>query len=145
MKKLFLASMILIFSLMAQAQISVPKLPALKDAAASALKNFIAPPPIGDVAKTTDGVVSKLMGALAPGADKKGALISAVSGFLKKKQGIIGTAKSDPAKYLSQFNPLQQGLFGKIKGILGASSFTKFLGLKPAGGDPANILSNLFF
>jgi hypothetical protein len=85
------------------------------------------------------------MSALAVGTDKKAGLTSAIGGFLKQKQGILGLAKTDPAKYLSQFNPLQQGLFGKLKGILGAANFTKFLGLKPAGGNPANLLSNLFF
>jgi len=145
MKKLILGIGFLFFCLMAEAQLNIPKLPALKGAATSVLKNFIAPPPIGDAAKTSDGVVSKLISSLATGGDKKAVLTSAIKDFLVKKQGIIGLAKNDPSSYLSKFTPLQQGLFGKLKGILGAATFTKFLGLKPAGGDPANILSNLFF
>ena len=65
---------------------------------------------------------------------------------LKQKKDITGLADSNPTSYLSKFNPLQQGLFGKLKGIIGASTFTKFLGLKPSGsGIAGNALSHLFF
>ncbi len=145
MKKLGLLLMLLLIGLMVEAQVTLPKMPVSKDVVGTTLKNFIAPPPIGDIGKTTDGVVGKLMSSLALGADKKPALTSAISGFLKDKQGFIGLAKSAPAEYLSKFNPLQKGLFGKLKSTIGAAAFTKFMGLKPAGGDATNVLSNLFF
>jgi hypothetical protein len=77
---------------------------------------------------------------------QKPKLTDMVSGFLTSKKGITGLADSNPTSYLSKFNPLQQGLFGKMKGLIGASAFTKFLGLKPSGNNIAgNALSNLFF
>jgi hypothetical protein len=80
-----------------------------------------------------------------PSGQKTG-LADAISGFLTRKKDIVGLADTNPTSYLSKFNPLQKGLFDKIKGIVGASAFTKFLGLKPAGDKAAgNVLSNLFF
>jgi hypothetical protein len=40
---------------------------------------------------------------------------------------------------------MQQGLFGKMKGIMGAGNFSKFLNMKPSGSGAGNVLSNLFF
>lgn len=145
MKKLGMVLMVLIIGLMAEAQVTVPKMPVTKDVAGPALKDFVAPPAIGDIGQTTDGVVGNLMSSLALGADKKPAITEAIGGFLKEKQGFIGLAQTDPAKYLSKFNPLQKGLFGKLKTTMGAATFTKFMGLKPAAGDATNILGNLFF
>jgi hypothetical protein len=109
------------------------------------LKDFVAPPAIGDIGTTTDGIVNNLMSSLALGQDKKSGLTGAIGSFLKDKSSFIDLAKTDPTQYLQKFNPLQKGLFGKLKGIMGATAFTKFLGLKPAGGSATNILSNLFF
>ena len=120
-------------------QVTVPKtVPSTKD--------FIKPPAIGDITKTASGIVGELMSKLSlPGTQKTG-LTNAISGFLTKKKDIVGLADTNPTSYLSKFNPLQKGLFDKIKGIVGASAFTKFLGLKPsADGAAGNILSNLFF
>jgi hypothetical protein len=79
-------------------------------------------------------------------SSQKTDLTSALSGFLTDKKGFAGLSNTDPASYLSKFNPLQQGLFGKLKGIMGASAFTKFLGLKPSGSNiVGNAFSHLFF
>jgi len=109
-------------------------------------KDFIKPPAIDDVDKTTGSIVDELTSKLTLPAAQKPKLTDVISGFLKQKKDITGLADSNPTSYLSKFNPLQQGLFGKLKGIMGASVFTKFLGLKPSGsGAAGNILSNLFF
>ena len=124
---------------------AVPKAPST-ESVTNQLKNFVQPPAIGDVGKTTGSIVDKLMGGLSLGADKKSSLTSAISGFLKNKEGILGLAKTDPSQYLSKFNPMQKGLFSKLKGIVGATAFTKFLGMKPSGNNIAgDVLSNLFF
>lgn len=123
------------------AQIPIPKTDA-----SSLAKNFIKPPAIGDIAKTSGGIADLLGSKLSLPDTKKPSITDAVSGFLKKKQGIMGLADSNPTDYLSKFNPMQNDLFGKLKGIMGATAFTKFLGLKPSGSDVAgNLLSNLFF
>ena len=109
-------------------------------------KEFMKPPAIGDVGTTTNSIVDILTSKLSLPAAQKPKLIDAISGFLTKKKDITGLADTNPTDYLSKFNPLQKGLFGKLKGIMGASAFTKFLGLKPSGsGAAGNLLSNLFF
>jgi hypothetical protein len=139
MKKLILAFVLFACYSMGQAQVTVPKtIPSTKD--------FIKPPAIGDVGKTTGSIVDDLTSKLSLPATQKPKLTDAISGFLTKKKDITGLADTNPASYLSKFNPLQKGLFDKLKGIMGASVFTKFLGLKPSGsGAAGNILSNLFF
>ena len=145
MKKFLLLLVVLSAGLIAEGQITMPKVPSTQDLTNSALKNFIAPPAIGDLGKTTSGITDKLMSSLGLASGAKSGLSSLIGGFLKEKQGFLGLAKTDPAQYLSKFSPLQSGLFGKLKSQLGEAVFSKFLGLKPAGGDATNILSNLFF
>ncbi len=128
-----------------QAQIAVPKVDK-QTSGTAALKDFIKPPAIGDVGGATNGIVDMLTSKLALPGSQKPQLTDAITGFLTNKKSILGLADSNPTSYLAKFNPLQQGLFGKLKGVMGAASFTKFLGLKPAGSNIAgNALSNLFF
>jgi len=130
-----------------QAQFALPKIDTKSvESATSALKNFVKPPAIGDVGGTAGTIVDMLSSKLSLPAALKPKLISAVSGFLTNKKSITGLADTNPTGYLAKFNPLQKGLFGKLKGIMGTSAFTKMLGLKPTGSDIAgNALSNLFF
>jgi len=139
MKKLILAFALFACYGTSQAQVTVPK-------TTVSTQDFIKPPAIGDIDKTTSSVVDDLTSKLSLPAAQKPKLIDAIGGFLKQKKDIIGLADTNPTDYLSKFNPLQKGLFGKLKGIMGSSIFTKFLGLKPSGsGAAGNILSNLFF
>ena len=139
MKKITLAFLFIASVGICSAQVTVPN-------TAPSTKDFIKPPAVGDVDKTTTSVVDDLTSKLSLPAVQKPKLIDIISGFLKQKKDITGLADSNPTSYLSKFNPLQQGLFGKLKGIIGASTFTKFLGLKPSGsGIAGNALSHLFF
>jgi len=139
MKKIVLAFLLIASFEICNAQVTVPK-------TTSSTKDFIKPPAIDDVDKTTSSVVDELISKLSLPAVQKPNLINVISGFLKQKKDITGLADSNPTNYLSKFNPLQQGLFGKLKGIIGASAFTKFLGLKPSdSGIAGNVLSHLFF
>lgn len=143
MKKLVLALFGIALVNIVQAQINLPK---GGGKAADVLNSFIKPPAIGNVDQTTSGIVGKLIKDLALPGTQKDPLTSAIGGFLKEKQGIMGLANTKPADYLAKFNPLQKGLFGKLKGIMGAAAFSKFLGMKPSGnGIAGNLLSNLFF
>jgi hypothetical protein len=141
MKKIIFAISLVTCYSICQAQITIPKTDPAKTI--SAAKNFIKPPAIGDVGSTTSGIVDQLSSKLSLPAAQKPKLTDAISGFLTKKKDITGLADSNPTDYLSKFNPMQKGLFGKMKGIMGASAFTKFLGMKPAGA--TGLLSNLFF
>ena len=139
MKKIVLAFLLIASFGICNAQVTVPK-------TAPSTKDFIKPPAIDDVDKTTSSVVDDLTSKLSLPAAQKPKLTDIISGFLKQKKDITGLADSNPTNYLSKFNPLQQGLFGKLKGIMGSSVFTKFLGLKPSGtGIMGNALSHLFF
>ena len=139
MKKIVLAFLLIASFGICNAQVTVPK-------TAPSTKDFIKPPAIGDIDKTTSSVVDDLTSKLSLPDAQKPKLTDIISGFLKQKKDITGLADSNPTSYLSKFNPLQQGLFGKLKGIIGASTFTKFLGLKPSGsGIAGNALSHLFF
>ena len=144
MKKIILVFSMITFYSVSHAQVSLPK--ADPSTAISSAKDFVKPPAIGDVGKTTNSIVNDLSSKLSLPAAQKPQLTDAISGFLTKKKDITGLADSNPTSYLSKFNPMQKGLFGKMKGIMGATAFTKFLGLKPSGsGIAGNALSNLFF
>jgi hypothetical protein len=140
MKKIILVfSLIACFSI-SRAQVTIPK------TVSSSAANFIKPPAIGDIGGTTKGIVDMLGSKLALPDGQKPQLTDVISGFLTKKKDITGLASTNPTDYLSKFNPLQKGLFDKMKGIMGATAFTKFLGLKPSGsGVAGNLLSHLFF
>jgi hypothetical protein len=140
MKRLLLAAALLLgVNFASQAQIKIP------GGADEVLKNFTAPPAIGDIGKTAGGIADILGSKLSLSGDQKKSTLDAVTGFLKDKQGIMGLVKSNPADYLKKFNPLQSGLFGKLKGIMGAAKFADFLKLKPTSNIAGNLLSNLFF
>ncbi len=122
------------------AQVTIPK----TDPSAL-VKDFVKPPAIGDIGKTTSGIMGLLSG-LGMTDTQKPKISDLVSGFLGQKQDILGLADKNPAEYLKKFNPLQKGLFDKMKGVMGASMFTKFLGMKPTGKNiGTSLLSNLFF
>lgn len=145
MKKIFVLSIFTAFCLVSQAQVSIPKIDT-KSMTSSALKDFVKPPAIVDIGKTAGSIVDMLSSKLSLPASVKPQLLDAVSGFLTSKKPLTALADTNPAGYLAKFNPLQQGLFGKLKGIMGADSFSKMLGLKPTGNNVAgNVLSNLFY
>jgi len=140
MKKLILS--IALFTMVASvsAQITLPK----TDPTALT-KDFVKPPAIGDIGKTTSGIMG-MLGGLGMSDAQKPKISDLIGGFLGQKQGILGLASKDPAGYLAKFNPMQKGLFDKMKGIMGATMFSKFLGMKPSGKNiSSNLLSNLFF
>ena len=112
MKKITLAFLLIASFGICNAQVSVPK-------TTPSTKDFIKPPAIGDIDKTTSSVVDDLTSKLSLPDAQKPKLTDIISGFLKQKKDITGLADSNPTNYLSKFNPLQQGLFGKLKGIIG--------------------------
>jgi hypothetical protein len=144
MKKLLLMMLLAGIWVTSQAQIKMPKVDT--NAATSALTDFVKPLDIGDVTKTSGGITDMLTSKLGLPASQKTDLNKAIGSFLTDKKGILGLAAKNPTDYLAKFNPLQQGLFGKLKGIMGASAFTKLMGLKPSSKNAAtDILSHLFF
>jgi hypothetical protein len=140
MKSLLMFVLIIMLGLHGNAQITLPKTDPT-----SLVNDFVKPPAIGDIGKTTSGIMG-MLGGLGLTDAQKPKLTDAISGFLGQKKGILGLAGKNPADYLAKFNPLQKGLFDKMKGIMGATAFSKFLGMKPSGNNiGTNLLSNLFF
>ena len=64
---------------------------------------------------------------------------------MKSKSEILPLATSDKSKYTTQLNALTSNLTSKLKPILTASQYTKFLGLKPTTNTASNVLSQLFY
>ncbi|WP_295124636.1 hypothetical protein [uncultured Chitinophaga sp.] len=98
-----------------------------------------------DVNSAANAILGKLTPALGLSAAQKPNVLTAVTGFLKDKSGIMGLLNTDKAAYTSKLTGLQNGLFGKLKGILSLAQYTKFLGLKPKAADAANVLTQLFY
>ena len=145
MKKIIVVLLFTAFYSIGLAQITVPKIDT-NGGTATTMKDFVKPPAIGDVVGTTSGIVDLLSRKLSLPAALKPKLTESVSDFLTEKKGIASLAYTSPKDYLAKFNPLQKGLFEKMKGIMGTTAFIKFLGLKPSGSNiSGNVLSHLFF
>ena len=98
-----------------------------------------------DVKSLTTSIVGKLVPALAVTSQQKPGVTSAISSFLGDKAKILSLKTSDPAAYTTKQTSLFSTLKTKLATALVASQVNKFMGLKPATNDPANVLSNLFF
>lgn len=98
-----------------------------------------------NVKSIASGIMSKQGPSLALSAIQKPKVLSTVTDFLNKKSGILGLAKSYKAQYADKLACLNTGLRDKMKGILTASLYTQFLGLKTKAPSPTNPLSQLFF
>lgn len=109
-----------------------------KSTAAAAAAGF-------DVNALTSGIMGKLSPALVLTAAQKPKVTSAITEYLTQKAQIIAKQKTNPAEYTQRQMGIFQGLKSKLAGILVKNQMNKFLGLKPATNDPANVLSQLFF
>ena len=113
---------------------------------AATVKNFIKPPALGDIGKTATSITNALSGRLGVASNQQSALQGIITGFLTDKTKLLPLATSNPAGYLQQFNPLQQTMLGKLRGILGTARFGQMMNLKPTGNNiAANPLSHLFY
>ena len=81
MKKLTLAFLLITSFGICGAQVTVPK-------TTPSIKDFIKPPVIGDVDKTTSSIVDDLTSKLSLPTVQKPNLIDVISGFLKQKKDI---------------------------------------------------------
>lgn len=98
-----------------------------------------------DVNTLSSGIMGKLGPALALTAAQKPKVAAAVTEYLKQKAQFVDKQKTNPAEYMQRQMGIAQGLKSKLTGILLKNQMNKFLGLKPASNDPANVLSQLFF
>ena len=98
-----------------------------------------------DVNTISSGIMGKLVPALALTTAQKPKVAAAVTEYLKQKAQFVDKQKTNPAEYTQRQMGIAQGLKSKLTGILLKNQMNKFLGLKPASNDPANVLSQLFF
>ena len=98
-----------------------------------------------DVNSVSEKIMSKLTTALTLTKDQQPKVLATVTNFLKSKSEILALAGSDKSKYNTQLNALTTDLTSKLKPILSASQYTKFLGLKPTTNTASNVLSQLFY
>ena len=98
-----------------------------------------------DVNSVSEKIMSKLTTALTLTKDQQPKVLATVTNFLKSKSEILALAGSDKSKYNTQLNALTTNLTSKLKPILSATQYTKFLGLKPTTNTATNVLSQLFY
>jgi len=98
-----------------------------------------------DVNSLSSSIMGKLGPALSLTTAQKPKVADAVAEYLKQKAQFVDKQKTNPAEYTQRQMGIFQGLKSKLTGILVKNQMNKFLGLKPATNDPANVLSQLFF
>ena len=98
-----------------------------------------------DVNSLATSIMGKLSPELALTAAQKPKVTAAVTDYLTQKAQFVTKQKTNPAEYTQRQSGIFQGLKSKLTGILLKNQMNKFLGLKPATNDPANLLSQLFF
>lgn len=98
-----------------------------------------------DVNALTSGIMGKISPALVLTAAQKPKVTAAVTEYLTQKAQFVTKQKTNPAEYAQRQMGVFQGLKSKLAGILVKNQMNKFLGLKPASNDPANVLSQLFY
>lgn len=98
-----------------------------------------------DVNALTSGIMGKISPALVLTAAQKPKVTAAVTEYLTQKAQFVTKQKTNPAEYTQRQMGVFQGLKSKLAGILVKNQMNKFLGLKPASNDPANVLSQLFY
>ncbi len=98
-----------------------------------------------DVNSVSEKIMSKLTTALTLTKDQQPKVLATVTNFLKSKSEILALAGSDKSKYNTQLNALTTDLTSKLKPILSATQYTKFIGLKPTTNTATNVLSQLFY
>ncbi|MBC9929544.1 hypothetical protein [Chitinophaga qingshengii] len=101
--------------------------------------------PLINTSGIAGSILQKLTPALGLSAVQQPKVSNLLTNFLKQKAGIMPLQQTNPASYASKFAGLQGGLFSKLKLLLTAAQYTKFLGLKPKTNDATNVLSQLFF
>lgn len=138
-KTLFILILVICFAITTKSQISIDNIKQDLTTTKSAGQTGL------DVKSVTSGVMSKLTSSLALTDVQKPKVQSAVTSFLENKSSILSLASTDKTQYTSKLSGFTSGLTTKLKGILTASQYTKFLSLKPSKASSTDVLSQLFY
>lgn len=102
-------------------------------------------PSLSNIGSVKDAIMGKLTPSLGLTAAEKPSVSTQITDYLKSKSEIMPLANTDKTAYASKSSSLISGLGGKLKTILTAAQYAKFLGLKPKAPSASNVLSSLFF
>jgi hypothetical protein len=135
---------VLILAITSSAAFSQSLLKKVQSAASSNVSTSSLPS-LGNIGSVKDAIMSKLTPSLGLTPAQKPAVSTDVTDYLKSKAGIMPLANTDKTAYASKSTSLISGLSSKLKTVLTAAQFSKFLGLKPSAPSAGNVLSSLFF
>jgi hypothetical protein len=101
--------------------------------------------PMQNIEGNVNAIVSKLNTALTLTDVQKTKLPESITAFLNQRSLILPLAGSNPKTYDTKLNSMHNGFYRKLKSILTADQYAKFLTLKPADNDATNVLSQLYY
>jgi len=101
--------------------------------------------PISDVAQTANSILGVLKPKLSLTKTQTPKVLEVVSEFLQAKSGIVDSAQSNPAAYVSKFGEIKDKLLSSLKTALTVSQFKNMLAMKPKTSTSSNVLSHLFY
>jgi hypothetical protein len=101
--------------------------------------------PMQNIEGNVNAIMSKLNTALTLTDVQKTKLPEVITAFLNQRSLILPLAGSNPKTYDTKLNSMHNGFYRKLKSILTADQYAKFLTLKPADNDTTNVLSQLFY
>jgi hypothetical protein len=101
--------------------------------------------PMQNIEGNVNAIVSKLNTALTLTDVQKTKLPEAITAFLNQRSLILPLAGSNPKTYDTKLNSMHNGFYRKLKSILTADQYARFLALKPTDNDTTNVLSQLYY
>jgi hypothetical protein len=105
----------------------------------------LAQAPMQNIEGNVNAIVSKLNTALTLTDIQKTKLPDVITAFLNQRALILPLANSNAKTYDTKLKSLHNGFYRKLKTILTAEQYARFLELKPTDNDTTNVLSQLYY
>lgn len=101
--------------------------------------------PMQNIEGNVNAIVSKLNTALTLTDVQKNKLPDVITAFLNQRALILPLSNSNAKTYDTKLKSLHNGFYRKLKTILTADQYARFLELKPVDNDTTNVLSQLYY
>ena len=105
----------------------------------------LAQAPMQNIEGNVNAILSKLNTALTLTDVQKTKLPDVITAFLNQRTLILPLANSNAKTYDTKLKSLHNGFYRKLKTILTAEQYARFLELKPTDNDTTNVLSQLYY
>ena len=105
----------------------------------------LAQAPMQNIEGNVNAILSKLNTALTLTDVQKTKLPDVITAFLNQRALILPLANSNAKTYDTKLKSLHNGFYRKLKTILTAEQYARFLELKPTDNDTTNVLSQLYY